>query len=45
MEIIKIEKIDGKWYLTLDGKEPSTKYCSLYKLAKALLAYAKGQKL
>lgn len=42
---IVIEQKEGWWYLTLSAEGEAVKYKSLWKLAKALLAYAKGQKL
>ena len=41
---IEINKRDKWWYLKLGANE-DTKYGSLFKLAKALMAYARGQNL
>ena len=42
---ITIEKTNGKWELTFGDNKPVVKYGTLFKLAKALMQYAKGQKL
>ena len=42
---ITIKRVGEKWHLTFDNGKPVVKYGSLLKLAKALLAYAIGEKL
>ena len=41
--IIKIEQDNGMWVLTLSEEGQAVKYKSLYKLASALLKWARGQ--
>ena len=42
---ITIEQRDGWWYLTLSDEGEAVKYRTLWRLAKALTAFAKGQNL
>ncbi len=42
---ITIEKVEEKWQLTFDNGMPVVHYGTLFKLARALMKFAKGQNL